>query len=55
MLNPVYCRKLEDNSGFGVFLGTAKENQAGPGRPRWEQCVGVGRTRKEAWADYRKS
>lgn len=55
MPKPVYCRQLEDKSGFGVFVGTAKENQAGPARPRWEQCAGVGSTRKEAWADYYKS
>ena len=52
----VYCRQLEDGSGFGVFVGTLKENTlpayAG-GRERWEQCVGVGSTRAAAWADYR--
>ena len=55
--NPVYCRQLEDKSGFGVFAGTAKENMAASpnrgGRDRWEQCVGVGSTRAEAWKDYR--
>jgi len=53
----VYCRQLEDKSGFGVFVGTAKENRAAApnrgGRPRWEQCVGVGITRRAAWKDYK--
>jgi hypothetical protein len=55
----VYCRRLEDGSGFGVFVGTLKENTlpAFPvaGRERWEPCAGVGSTRAEAWADYRAS
>lgn len=54
----VYCRRLEDNSGFGIFVGTRKENMAAAihqgGRDRWEQCVGVGSTRSAAWADYRE-
>jgi hypothetical protein len=57
MLNFVYCRQLEDKSGFGVFLGTARNNRASDplhgGRGRWEQCVGVGKTQAAAWKDYR--
>lgn len=57
MFNSVYCRELEDKSGFAVFEGTAKGNRAAErnhgGRDRWEKCVGLGGTREEAWKDYR--
>jgi hypothetical protein len=59
MKEAVYCRQLEDGSGFGVFVGTLNKNTlpAFPapvaGRDRWEECVGVGGTRVAAWADYR--
>lgn len=56
MLNPVYCRRLEDNSGFGVFQGIkhwAKHLCAWVLDERWETCLGVGRSAVEAWEDYR--
>jgi len=58
MRYPVYCRQLEDGSGFGVFEGTKKENTLPQGlhggREKWELCVGFGRTKEEAEADYQK-
>lgn len=50
----VYCRKLEDGSGFVVCFGS--KLPAGPpvgGRNKWEEVLGSGKTAKEAWADYR--
>jgi hypothetical protein len=47
MKKSIYARKLEDDSGFGVFERADK-------LARWEKCLGVGPTLKEAWADYRK-
>lgn len=52
----VYCRKLEDGSGFVVcFGGILRTNEYGifPVLPKWEEVLGLGKTRKEAWADYR--
>ncbi len=52
----VYCRKLEDNSGFGVFeriLRWSKSLARMVQDEKWELCLGVGGTRTAAWADYR--
>lgn len=46
-MHSVYCRTLEDSSGFGVFRRVYKCS-------RWEVCLGVGATRASAWADYRE-
>jgi len=56
MLNPVYCRQLEDKSGFGVFqgiVGWSKGLLREVRDDRWERCKGLGSTREEAWEDYR--
>lgn len=56
MSDKVYCRSLEDNSGFVVCFGgflPPKPYSIG-GRDRWEQVLGIGSTRKEAWTDYRR-
>lgn len=52
----VYCRRLEDGSGYGIFPGLRKLppvpiNRGG--RDRWEQCLGVGTTVAGAWKSYR--
>ena len=55
--NAVHCRRLEDGSGYGVFPGKRKLPPiplGAGGRDKWELCLAVGRTVKEAWADYRK-
>ncbi len=56
MLNPVYCRQLEDHSGFGIFQGIVKWSKhlsAEVLDEKWEVCLGLGSTRKAAWKDYR--
>jgi hypothetical protein len=56
MLNPVYCRQLEDGSGFGVFQGIlhwSKRLFREVLDERWESCLGLGQSRVEAWKDYR--
>jgi hypothetical protein len=47
MKDKIYCRQLEDKSGYGVFLG-------GPPGPalRWEEVLGLGSTEKQAWKSY---
>lgn len=42
--NNIYCRKLEDGSGFVVVEAS---------RGKWEKVLGLGSTQSEAWADYR--
>lgn len=56
MLNPVYCRQLEDNSGFGVFQGIVGWSKGLARRvldEKWESCLGLGSSPEEAWEDYR--
>jgi hypothetical protein len=58
MLNPVYCRQLEDKSGFGVFQGIVHYSK-GLGKnildERWETCLALGSSRENAWKNYRIS
>jgi hypothetical protein len=56
MLNPVYCRRLEDSSGFGVFQRIVlrrKNSSIAVLDEKWETVLGLGETRAEAWKDYR--
>jgi hypothetical protein len=56
MLNPVYCRRLEDQSGWGVFqriIRWAIHLSANILDEKWEVCLGLGNSRAEAWSDYR--
>lgn len=55
MADKVYCRELEDHSGFAVCFGGFLPPEPAPvaGRNRWEEVLGLGSTREEAWADYR--
>lgn len=46
MKHSVYCRRLEDWSGFGIF-------QKQDPLSKWEVVFGVGPTRKLAWKNYR--
>ena len=57
MSDKVYCRELEDHSGFVVCFGGFLPSGSSPigGRNRWEKVLGLGGTRREAWKDYRKS
>lgn len=55
MKQSVYCRKLEDDSGFGVFQRKVAYSVAAGHKVedhKWEMCLGVGSTQKEAWEDY---
>jgi hypothetical protein len=55
MLNPIYCRQLEDKSGFGVFQGIVHWSKylfAEVLDEKWETCLGVGSSRAKAWKDY---
>ena len=54
MADKVYCRELEDKSGFVVCFGGFLPPYPAPlgGRNRWEEVLGLGSTRKEAWQDY---
>lgn len=56
MINPVYCRQLEDKSGFGVFQGIAHWSNHLYRKilnEKWETCLGLGSSKEEAWEDYR--
>lgn len=50
----LYCRVLEDGSGFGVFpkpftiLGPDDE-----GGDEWEPILSIGNTSAEAWENYK--
>ena len=64
VINPVYCRQLEDKSGFAVCQGIVRwgmtqwSDELGMRvfgytlDPKWETCLGVGKTREAAWNDY---
>lgn len=54
MSDKVYCRELEDKSGFVVCYGSFLPSYPAPiaGRDKWEKVLGLGDTRKEAWEDY---
>jgi len=56
-MNPVYCRQLEDKSGYGVFQGIIRHSKAhGPVLDeKWELCLGVGKTARAAWKDYEQT
>jgi hypothetical protein len=41
----VYARRLEDNSGYGIFQRLEREGN-------WELCLGVGSTCRKAWLCY---
>jgi hypothetical protein len=51
----VYCRKLEDNSGFAVCQRIVGYNNTS-GKSwiveKWELCLGLGSTREGAWKEY---
>ena len=56
----VYCRKLEDDSGFIVAQPIVRQTSFHVVGPReficdkWEKVAGLGRTRKEAQEDYKR-
>ena len=55
MLNSVYCRRLEDSSGFGVFRRIVTWSSF-LSKPlidaNWELCLCLGSTKNAAWENY---
>jgi len=55
MLNFVYCRQLEDKSGFGVMQRIVLWRKNPPIAvldEKWERVLGVGKSTAAAWKDY---
>ena len=57
MADKVYCRELEDHSGFVVCFGgfLPPEPASVAGRDRWEKVLGLGSTREAAWGKLQES